>query len=383
MKYGVITFLAAAVALFSLSCEKAILGPDQASPLPPTQHASRLATLLDSMRYATDLPALAGAIVTDTGIVDAQAVGCRRYGGPANVTNDDQFHLGSCGKSFTAVLLGVLVDEGKVEWTSTLSEIFPEYASTMRAEYREVNLLDLLSHSAGFVRTADVALHTSTPQGQRAEVVAWALMQPPAAPRGRSLYSNLGFTIAGAIADRVADRPYEELLVEKVTRPLGLTTFGFGQMGTEGMEDQPLQHTPNHSPLIATPDARLQLIQNSAGDIHMSIRDWARYCQWMLACEAGRPTILRAETEKMITTLRIVIANNEGNALGWGVINRDWAGGKALTHTGSNGYNYSEVTLAPLRRFGIIVMTNQGSGTISVPTDNIVGRLIMFHLYGH
>ena len=253
----------------------------------------------------------------------------------------------------------------------------------MRSEYRDVNLLDLLSHSAGFVRTADVALHTATPREQRAEVVAWALMQPPAVPRGQPLYSNLGFTIAGAIADRVADRPYEELLVEKVTRPLGLTTFGFGQMGAEGMEDQPLQHTPNHSPLIATPDARLQLIQNSAGDIHMSIRDWARYCQWMLACEAGRPTILRGETEEMITTLRIVIANNEGNALGWGVITRDWAGGKVLTHTGSNGFNYSEVTLAPLRRFGIIVMTNQGSGTVSVPTDNIVGRLIMFHLYGH
>ncbi len=162
--------LACCLAFLSFSCEN-LLGPDPSLP-PPVIHQSRLATLLDSLRYALDLPALAGAIVTGDGLLDAQAVGCRRYGGAANITVDDQFHLGSCGKAITATLLGVLVDEGRVSWTSTLPELFPEYANSMRPEYRAVTLRDMLSHGAGFMRDPVVTLHAGTPREQRAEVVA-------------------------------------------------------------------------------------------------------------------------------------------------------------------------------------------------------------------
>ena len=123
----------AAAALCGLaagSCQELILGPERAVLVPPSVQPTRFATALDSLRYALDLPALAAAIVTDDSIVEATAVGSRRYGGPANVTPADQFHLGSCTKAFTATLMGVLVDEGRVGWTSTLEEVFPELAST-------------------------------------------------------------------------------------------------------------------------------------------------------------------------------------------------------------------------------------------------------------
>jgi len=362
-----------------LSCEKMILGPDGEKPPLPTQHASRLATCLDSMRYALDLPALAAAIITDTEIVDAQAVGCRRYGGPANVTNNDVFLPGSCGKSFTAVLLGVLVDEGKVSWMTTLPEIFPEYSNTMRQEYRDVNLLALLSHSAGFVRSPDLTLHSSAPKDLRLEVVAWALTQPPAVQRGQYLYSNVGFIIAGAIAEKLEGRPYEELVKEKIFQPLGLTTAGFGQVGTPGLEDQPLEHTPGHSSITAAPQDPVWIIQNPAGaGLYLSVRDWGRYCQWVLACEAGHASLLRAETAQRITT---PVASGV-DALGWGVSNWDWAGGKVLSYLGSDGYDYAEVLLLPARRFGLVVMTNQGAGAISNPINPVVNHLLESHYYG-
>ncbi|MGH7456712.1 MAG: serine hydrolase domain-containing protein, partial [bacterium] len=135
--------MALLAALLSFSCEKLILGPEEKKPPLPTVHNTRLATLLDSLRYALDLPALAGAIVTDDSIIEAQAVGCRRYAGPANVTVNDRFHIGSNTKAITAVLLGLLVDEGRVSWTTTLPTIFPEHASSMRSEYRNVTVRDL------------------------------------------------------------------------------------------------------------------------------------------------------------------------------------------------------------------------------------------------
>ena len=177
-----ITLVLFFIIIFTL-CKNSITGPDEKQP-PPTIHNSALATLLDSLRYANNLPALAGAIVSDTGVIDAQAVGCRRYGGPANVTRDEQFHLGSNTKAITAVLIGILVDDSLLTWDSTLPSIFPEYAATMRAEYRSVTIRDILSHSAGFLSNPSLTLTTQTVKDQRAEVVAWALQQPPAIARG-------------------------------------------------------------------------------------------------------------------------------------------------------------------------------------------------------
>ena len=367
----------------ALSCEKLLLDPAVPVSPPPTIHASRLATLLDSLRYAMDLPALAVAIVTDTGIVDAQAVGCRRYGGPVNVTNNDQFHLGSCGKSFTSVLLAGLVDEGRLTWTTSLTTLFPEYATSMRQEYRLVTVRDILSHCAGFMRDADITPQSTTPKEQRAEIVAWALEQPPTQERGTCVYSNLGYVIAGAIAEKVTGRPYEDLIAERVTKPLGLTTAGIGQMGTAGLEDQPLQHTASHAPIVATTDAHLSASYNPAGGLYMSVGDWGRYIQWVLASEAGHQTLLKPETARAITDPVVSTGGGAFYAFGWGgLYYESWAAGKTLEHSGSNGYNYCTAILAPGRRFGVIVMTNQGAVGNQWLLGPAVGRLINFALDG-
>lgn len=368
--------------LFFSSCEGLLLDTDEKKPPMPTTHESPLATLLDSLRYALDLPALAGAIVTTDTIVDAQAVGSRRYAGPMNVTNDDCFHLGSNTKAITAVLLGVLVDEGRVSWTTTLPAIFPEHASVMRSEYQNVTVRELLSHSAGFVRDAARSFETGAPREQREEMVAWALTQPPATTCGRFLYSNLGFSIAGAIAEKLADRPYEELVIERVLQPLGITTAGFGPMGTIGKEDQPLQHTTSHSPIEPTLDSDNPPIYSPAGRLHMSIGDWARYIQWVLTAETGQQNLLRPETARALTNPVVSDGTGAQYALGWSVFNSAWANGKVLAHNGSNGMNFSEAVVAPNRRFAVIATTNQGPGSSVNPTDPAVGRLIDFYTNG-
>jgi CubicO group peptidase (beta-lactamase class C family) len=344
------------------SCENLILGPDDNKPPEAEKYSSRFATILDSLRYSLDLPALAGAIVTDTGLTEAGVVGCRRYGGPKNVTINDCFHLGSCGKSFTSVLIGTLIDEGLLRWNSTLSDIFPEYVNTMRSEYKDATVLNILSHSAGFMRDPELTLHSVAPEEKRKEVVAWALNQAPEQQRGKFLYSNLGYIIAGAIAEKITNRTYEDLLMERVIQPLGLSTAGFGTMGTVGKEDQPLQHTANHAPVIAEPDAGLDPCYDPAGGLYMSVSDWGKYCQWVLTIEAGHhQDLLNDNTARMLTTPYVAEGGGLYYALGWGVIDQDWAGGKTLQHSGSNSLNYSTVWLASVRHFGIILMTNQGA----------------------
>ncbi len=226
------------IVITSNSCGKSSTGSDKPQPPAPTVHDSRFATILDSLRYAYDLPALAGAVVTDTGVVEARAVGCRRYAGEANVTDNDKFHLGSDTKALTAVLVGYLVDDGLLTWDTTLPAIFPEYAEIMQDQYKSVTVKDVLSHGSGLVGNVASQMTTPTIVEQRREVTSWALQQNPTNARGTYNYSNVGYIIAAAIADKLTGTPYEDLLFERVLGPLGITTAGWGPMGTIGLEDQ-------------------------------------------------------------------------------------------------------------------------------------------------
>ncbi len=358
-----------------------LLGQESRPPL-PVIHASPFANLLDSLRYSLDVPALAGAIVTDETIVEAQAVGCRRYCGSTNVTIEDRFHLGSETKAFTAMLLGVLVDQGLVDWTTTLSTIFPQHAASMRSEYRDVTVRDVLSHSAGFMCDPGLTYLAGTPKEERAVVVAWALTQQPVTARGHYLYSNMGYIVAGAIVEQLTGRPFEDLLFERILGPLGITTAGFGPMGTPGLEDQPLQHKYNHTPVEPTPEADNPPIYGPAGRLHMAIGGWAKFIRWVLAAEAGHQTLLKPATAAMLTTA--VVPDDSGGfyALGWGVSNQALSGGRTLTHAGSNTLNYAIAWLAPEKHFGVIVAANQGAAPSTNPINAAATRMIQYYLNG-
>src|SRR3954466_4478001 len=79
-----------------------------------------------------DLPALAAAVVKNGEIIASGAVGTRRAGTNSPVTIDDRFHIGSDTKAMTALIAAMLVEGGKIRWTSTVGEVFPELAGPCR-----------------------------------------------------------------------------------------------------------------------------------------------------------------------------------------------------------------------------------------------------------
>ncbi len=89
------------------------------------------------------LPALAGAVVQAGQVIASGAVGTRRAGAAIPVTTNDRFHLGSCTKAFTALLAGILVDEGRIGWGSTIGATFPALRSGMDAGLATVTLEQL------------------------------------------------------------------------------------------------------------------------------------------------------------------------------------------------------------------------------------------------
>src|SRR5438874_145255 len=91
-----------------------------------------LNAILEQIRITRNVPALACAVVQSNRIVGLGAAGWRKW----NVTNapvtvGDKWHHGSITKSMTATLAAMLVEEGRIKWTNTLADIFPDFAAKM------------------------------------------------------------------------------------------------------------------------------------------------------------------------------------------------------------------------------------------------------------
>jgi len=361
-----------------VSCESLVGVKESKAPLPQV-HSTKFETIVDSLRYDLGFPALACAIVTDTGVVDEAVEGCRRYGGPANVSSDDYFALGSCTKALTAVLMGTLVDKGLVSWNTTLPEIFPEYKNTMREEYKTITVADILAHAAGLVRDPNIKVKSSSAYDRRKEIVAWALAQPPVVPKGQYSYSNIGYIIAGAITEKLTNVSYEENMIENVIKPLGITTAGFGVIGTEGKEDQPLQHTALHAPVIAAPNSALDVYYNPAGGLYMSVGDWAKYVRWVIKAAAGESqNLLQPETAGRIITPYINVSDDVFYGFGWNICGQK-AGDLSLQHSGSTGYNYATAFISLTGRYAILLMSNQGAIGSEWPLSSVFWRIYKYH----
>lgn len=324
---------------------------------PPPNMAT--AQALEKIRDKHDLPALAVVVVKAGQICDRAAVGVRKVGDAALVTTNDVFHIGSCTKSMTATLAAMFIEDGKLRWNTTIAEVFPELKGKMDQQYEAVTVEQLLQHRGGMPGAPPPASwqraweEKGTPEQQRREFIESVLSQPPqAAPGTKMIYSNQGYAIVGAMLEKLAGTNYESLITRRLFKPLHMDTAGFGPPGTKGATDQPWGHIRKLSVTVPMQADNPPAIA-PAGRVHCSLDDLARFVMFQM--QRGQTNgLLQPET---LTRLQAPPAAGD-YACGWVVLKRDWAGGTALMHNGSNTMWYVVMWLAPEKDFAVIAATN-------------------------
>jgi len=327
------------------------------------------------------VPALAAAIVTSAGMDACAVAGMRKCGAPEQVTVADLWHLGSDTKAMTAALVGRLVEEGTLTWDTRVAEVFPELAPSFHPDVSAVTMRQLLAHRGGLKANLDwsaMAKAGGSVTDQRLRAVREGLAAKPEAACGaRTLYSNLGYVIAGAVIERRTGIAWEEAIAARVFRPLGMASAGYGGVGTPGRVDQPWPHPKSGAPAASNgPSVDNPPVLGPAGRVHCSMEDWARFVVDQLRGAQGLPGLLKAET------YREMQSPVEGGdfALGWAVTERSWGGGAVLTHGGCNTMNYAIAWLAPRRDFAVLVCCNQGDDAAAQACDAAASALIARHL---
>lgn len=314
------------------------------------------ATLAAAMEGKT-VPAVGVLVIRNGAIVDQAVAGIDALGSESAATIDDLWNLGSDSKAMTVTMIARLVERGVLSWETPLSEMLPELAAEMRPEYRDMTLIDLMSHRAGLPENhSDEAYFrtfftdTRPLHEQRMAYLRVAVADAPVGPtRGEPSYSNTGLILAGAIAERATGQSWETLMQEEVFGPLGMTTVVFNQIPDAG---ETSGHIEGRMSVAA--DGNPQMIL-PAGGLRMTLADWARFCIDQTAGEAGRGKLLKPETYRLMHTPQ----GDSIVAMGWGAPPQiAGRAGPVLTHGGSDGNWFAFVALFPGSENGVLAVAN-------------------------
>jgi CubicO group peptidase (beta-lactamase class C family) len=324
---------------------------------------------------------MSAAVVASSGLEKMAVAGYRKLGDSTPASLDDLWHLGSDTKIMTAVLAATFVEEGKLRWDTTVSDIFPELASSFNPAFRTITLTQLLSHRAGLPHDVDYAalLKLDSVRDQRLGAVKAALSgQPRHVPGSEYEYSNIGYIIVGSMLERISGEDWESLMRTRVFEPLGMGSAGFGGLSTSERVDQPW----GHQKLVWVMLARRPEIDNPpvfgpAGRVHCSIQDWGKFIEDQLRGARGEAGILKPESYHELQSAHFPQSPTEQGqyGFGWGIYDRSWAGGVALHHTGSNTLYYAEVWIAPGKDFAVLACANAGLEA-GAATDAAIERII-------
>lgn len=296
----------------------------------------------------------AAARITPGGVETAFAGSVGGFGG-TRPDGSTLFEIGSITKVFTGVLLADMVIRGEVSLEDTVGELLPD--RRFDPDVASITLRELATHTSGLPRLPlevssflRLLSRPSDPyRGTPVDEVLGALQNLDGSrlgPRGEPGYSNLGPAVLGAVLASVADRPYPELLRDRVLRPLGMNAT---RLTRKTLEDP--ARARGHRQNLRPTSSWLLDGYDPAGGLSSSLDDMAKFLESALTAERG--ALARSMDPAWADPEEGLAA-----ALGWALGAVD--GELLVWHNGRTGGFYAFVGLMPGQGRALVLLTNTG-----------------------
>jgi CubicO group peptidase (beta-lactamase class C family) len=312
-----------------------------------TDHtARRLRWRLATAQAEGQVPSVVAGIVRDGGLAWADGIGDV----PGSVT-DTQYKIGSITKTFTAVLVLQLVEEGLLSLDAPASEVLGEVG------YGDRSVRQLLAHTGGLQAEPAGSWWERTEGGTFDELVAANDGSTPAFdPDRRFHYSNLAYGLLGEVVARLRAQTWWEAVEQRVLHPLGMTRTSYQASGTHalGWSVHPYAQTLIPEPL---PDTAAMA---PAGQVWSTVADLATYCTFLLE---GHDDVLSAAVLARAFTPQ---AGEEATGLryahGLGFQVFPGGAGTLVGHSGSMPGFHAICLVDRTRRTGVVGLVNATAG---------------------
>jgi CubicO group peptidase (beta-lactamase class C family) len=317
------------------------------------------------------------AIVQDGKVILSKGYGLRNEKQNLPVTGKTLFAIGSATKSFTVTALGVLVDQGKVEWDKPVRDYLPDFHLWDQFATERMTPRDLVTHRSGLPRH-DLMWYNS-PFSRQELFERLRYLEPNKDFRTTFQYQNLMFMTAGYLAAHVAGMTWEQHIRKVIFEPLGMASSNFSVSDLQKSADFSLPYTVAKDAVVEMPFRNIDNI-GPAGAINSNIEDMTRYLMMHLAKGKGVVSATN-ETQMMIPQMAVAVPSPDKElgdlAYGMGFFVTSYRGHKFVHHGGNIDGFSSLVAFLPQENIGLVILTNQNASPLpAVVAYNVWDRLL-------
>ena len=341
------------------------------------QRLDLLVEQLEQQRQMLHVPGMAIAVVKDDEVILTHGFGIASVEEETPVTPETIFAIGSSTKAFTSTLVGMLVDEDKMDWDDPVTEYLPYFQMNVDSddESAEPTLRDVLSHRTGFTR---MGLLMASGQIPIEEVLLDATKAEPYVPfREKWYYSNVMYMSAGVAAGKAEGTDWYTLVTERIFEPLGMNSTTTSVTQTENdsrlasgylwdedlqaYEYKPMRNVDNIGP---------------SGSINSNVIDMAQWLRLQLnhGEYEGRRLISEENLSETWTT-QVNITENVGYGMGWMI--REWEGQPVIEHGGNVDGFSAQVAMLPESNLGFVLLTNASVSLLPPQAVNMVWNMLL------
>lgn len=325
-----------------------------------------------------DVPGASIGIVKDGKLVFTGNYGVLEEGGKAEPNENTLYAIASNSKAFTATVIGMLVQEGKLNWNDKVKKYLPYFALYDPWVSEEVTIRDLLSHRVGLgTFSGDIIWYKSI---LSSEEIIKRIKYVPKAYNFRSGYgySNVMFITAGELIKKVTGKSWNVNVKERILEPLGMSRTITSRDKLELKGNFAIPHAREENVNIPIIWEDWEEV-GALGGVISSVRDVS---EWMIfnmnSGVIGKDTLLASETLNMIWTphnnfiVDHINKNETGQnfgayGLGWGL--SDYHSYFKVSHTGGFDGMITAITMIPDENLGVVVLTNGLKSPISAATN--------------
>jgi serine-type D-Ala-D-Ala carboxypeptidase/endopeptidase len=280
---------------------------------------------------------------------------------------DTLMRIGSITKVFCGATLASMAADGTVNFTDKLQDRLGWDVTIPSRDDKSIRLIDLATHASGLPREAeDTPGETPTSDRSKQDYVASLTADALLFPPGTGVfYSNFGFDLLAQALANTAEKPYAELLRERVLEPAGLKDTSFDL--AEADKARAMQgHNFDGSPMPFIPTSPMIV---GAGGLYSTANDMLRWLSWHLdrfAAEDAEMRFLNHAAYLDRDGLSPVFGMDEGGemdamGLGWVIMRPEGNRPLILHKSGGLQGQFSFVAFAPTRGIGVFVSMNEFS----------------------
>ncbi|MCB0274345.1 MAG: serine hydrolase [Calditrichaeota bacterium] len=326
-----------------------------------------------------EVPGFAMAVVYRDSLVFSKGFGTRTLGKNEPVDGNTIFAIASNSKAFTAACIGILVDEGRLDWDDRVIDYLPSFKLSDSYVTREMRIRDLMSHRSGLKTFGgDLLWYGSTYSTE--EVLRRAAFLPLTSSfRSEYGYQNLMFTVAGAVVEAVTDSSWEDFVTARILEPLGMkrTLTSVSAFANTGNIATP--HNLSPGKLGPVGYKNVDAVAAAAG-LNSCVADLSRWMRLQLGRGAWRDIRIfskRASWEMWTPHMPLPLSpaavemmpSRHFRATGLGWFLNDYQGRLVVSHGGALDGMLSQTVLVPEEELGVVCLTN-GETALQVALTN-------------